>query len=71
MGYIDKTSLTATAHFTKKGRELLADALAGSVDDSYVITKFALGDEEIDYGLWDESQPSNLQGRIIIMGRIL
>jgi hypothetical protein len=65
VGYIDKTSLTATAHFTKKGRELLADALAGSVDDSYVITKFALGDEEIDYGLWDESQPSNLQGRII------
>ena len=65
MGYIDKTSLTTTAHFTKRGREILANALAGATDDSYVITKFALGDDEVDYGLWDESQPSNLQGRII------
>ena len=53
MGYLDKTKQTVTATFTKRGRELLANALAGAVDDSYVITKFALGDDEIDYGLWD------------------
>ena len=39
MGYIDKTSLTVTAHFTKRGRETLANALSGFIDDSYVITK--------------------------------
>ena len=65
MGYLDKTSLTVTAHFTKRGREILANALAGAVDNSYVITKFALGDDEIDYGLWEETQPANLRGRVI------
>ena len=53
MGYLDKTTQTVTAHFTKRGRETLANALSGATDDSYVITKFALGDDEIDYGLWD------------------
>ena len=65
MGYLDKTSLTVTAHFTKRGRETLANALSGATDDSYVITQFALGDDEIDYGLWEESQPAELRGRII------
>ena len=65
MGYLDKTTQTVTAHFTKRGRETLANALSGATDDSYVITKFALGDDEIDYGLWDETQSSNLKGRIV------
>ena len=65
MGYIDKTSLTVTAHFTKRGREVLANALSGFIDDSYVITQFALGDDEIDYELWEETQPAELRGRII------
>ena len=65
MGYLDKTTQTVTATFTKKGRELLANALAGAVDDSYVITKFALGDDEIDYSLYDESLSSNFRGRVI------
>jgi len=65
MGYLDKTSLTVTAHFTKRGRETLANAFSGATDDSYVITQFALGDDEIDYGLWEESQPAELRGRII------
>jgi hypothetical protein len=65
MGYLDKRRQTVTAHFTKRGRELLADALSGATDDSYVITKFALGDDEVDYGLWDAIQPSNLEGRVI------
>jgi hypothetical protein len=65
MGYLDKTTMSVTAHFTKRGREILANALSGATDDSYVITQFALGDDEIDYGLWDETQASNLEGRII------
>jgi len=65
MGYLDKTKSTVTAHFTKRGRELLADALAGNTTGDYIITKFALGDDEIDYSLYDESQPSNLRGRVI------
>lgn len=65
MGYLNKTTQTVTAHFTKRGREILANALSGVIDDSYVITQFALGDDEVDYGLWDESQPDNLQGRVI------
>jgi len=62
VGYLDKRRQTVTAHFTKRGREILANALSGVIDDSYVITQFALGDDEVDYGLWDESQPDNLQG---------
>ncbi len=65
MGYLDKTKQTVTATFTKRGRELLANALAGAVDDSYVITKFALGDDEIDYSLYDESLSPNFRGRVI------
>ena len=65
MGYLDKTTQTVTAHFTKRGRETLANALSGATDNSYVITKFALGDDEIDYDLWDETQSSNLKGRIV------
>jgi hypothetical protein len=65
MGYLDKTTPTVTAHFTKRGRELLADALAGNTTGDYIITKFALGDDEIDYSLYDESQPTNLRGRVI------
>ena len=65
MGYLNKTTQTVTAHFTKRGREILANALSGAIDDSYVITQFALGDDEIDYGLWEESQPVELRGRII------
>ena len=65
MGYIDKTSQTVTAHFTKRGRELLANALSGVTDDSYIITQFALGDDEIDYSLYDESLSANFRGRVI------
>ena len=65
MGYLDKSKQTVTAHFTKRGRELLADALAGNTSGDYIITKWALGDDEIDYSLYDESQPTNLRGRVI------
>jgi|TARA_B100000287_G_scaffold108888_1_gene101183 hypothetical protein len=65
MGYLNKTIQSVTAHFTKRGREILANALSGDTSGDYIITQFALGDDEIDYGLWDETQPENLQGRIL------
>ena len=64
MGYLNKTTQTVTATFTKRGREILANAISG-VSGDYIITKFALGDDEIDYGLWDEAQSNNLEGRIV------
>ena len=54
MGYLDKSAQTVTAHFTKLGRELLAEALSGDTSGRYEITQFSLGDDEIDYGLWDQ-----------------
>ena len=65
MGYLDKSKQTITAHFTKRGRELLADALSGNETGDYIITKWALGDVEIDYNLYDESLSSNLRGKVI------
>ena len=46
MGYLDNSTLTVDAILTKKGRQLLSE---GTLE----ITKFALGDDEIDYRLWD------------------
>ena len=53
MGYLDNTSTTVDAILTKKGRELLARG-----GDEFKITKFALGDDEIDYGLFDVTHPN-------------
>jgi len=47
MGYLNNTTRVLDAILTKKGRELL------STGADFTITKFALGDDEIDYGLWD------------------
>ena len=65
MGYLDKTTQTVTAHFTKRGRELLADALSGDTSGNYIITQFALGDDEIDYSLYEEGLQKNSRGRVI------
>ena len=59
MGYLDNSSRVLDAILTKKGREVLSSG------GDFNVTKFALGDDEIDYGLWDETQPANLQGRVI------
>tara|TARA_R100000005_G_C4970485_1_gene183682 strand:- start:477 stop:1121 length:645 start_codon:yes stop_codon:yes gene_type:complete len=48
MGYLDNTSVTVDAVLTKLGRERLSQ---GSLN----ITKFGLGDDEIDYGMYDTS----------------
>ena len=53
MGYLDNTTTTVDAILTKKGRELLARG-----GDEFKITKFALGDDEIDYSLWDVTHPN-------------
>jgi len=56
MGYLDNTSITVDAILTKKGRELLARN-----DGSFRITQFALGDDEIDYTLFNENHPNGTQ----------
>ena len=50
MGYLDKTETTIDAVLTKLGRQYIASG------KSFQITKFALGDDEIDYSLWDTTQ---------------
>ena len=56
MGYLDNTSITVDAILTKRGRELLARN-----DGSFAITQFALGDDEIDYTLYNENHPNGTQ----------
>ena len=62
MGYLNNNTITVDAILTKKGRELLA---AGSSD--FNITQFALGDDEVDYGLWNVNHPlgSSYYGALI------
>ena len=51
MGYLDNTSITVDAILTKKGRQKLASG------QSLNISKFALGDDEIDYTLYEPAHP--------------
>ena len=51
MGYLDNTSITVDAILTKKGRQKLASG------QSLTISKFALGDDEIDYTLYEPAHP--------------
>jgi hypothetical protein len=53
MGYLNNSVVTVDAILTKKGRELLAKG-----DGSFRITQFALGDDEIDYTLYNPEHPS-------------
>ena len=53
MGYLNNQVVTVDAILTKKGRELLAKN-----DGSFQITQFALGDDEIDYTLYNPTHPS-------------
>ena len=52
MGYLDNTSVTIDAILTLKGRELLAKG-----GNAFQITQFAVGDDEIDYTLWNPDHP--------------
>ena len=52
MGYLDNWSVTVDAILTLKGRELLAKG-----GNAFKITQFAVGDDEIDYSLWNPDHP--------------
>ena len=52
MGFLDNSSITVDAILTKRGREILSQG--GDLS----IVKFALSDEEIDYGLYDVTHPN-------------
>ncbi len=60
--YLDNTSVTIDAILTIKGRELLARG-----GNAFNITQFAVGDDEVDYSLWNPDQPlgTNYYGTII------
>ena len=53
MGYLNNAVITVDAILTTKGRELLSRN-----DGSFQITQFALGDDEIDYTLYNPNHPS-------------
>ena len=53
MGFLDNSSITIDAVLTRKGRELLARG-----ENEFKITKFALSDDEVDYGLWEDTPDS-------------
>jgi hypothetical protein len=48
MGYLDSVSATVNAILTRKGREILAKN-----DGTFRITKFAFGDDEVNYQLYN------------------
>ena len=62
MGFLNNTTVTVDAILTKKGRELLAQGT-----EAFNITKFALADDEVDYGLWDVTHPNGTDyyGKVI------
>ena len=53
MGYLNNQIITVDAILTKKGRELLAKN-----DGTFRITQFSLSDDEIDYTLFNPTNPS-------------
>jgi len=55
MAYLNRDSNTiiVDAILTKKGRELLSKG-----KNQFNITKFALSDDEVNYGLWNPNHPS-------------
>ena len=53
MGYLNNQVVTIDAILTKKGRELMAKN-----DGSFIITQFALADDEIDYTQYNPTHPS-------------
>ena len=53
MGYLNNSVVTVDAILTTKGRQMLAQN-----DGSFVISQFALADDEIDYTLYNPTHPS-------------
>lgn len=63
MGYLNKATITVDAILTNRGRELLAQGGR----NAFNITKFAIADDEVDYGLYNVAHPegSEYYGAII------
>lgn len=61
MGYLNKATITVDAILTNRGRQILAEQGRGGLQ----ITKFALADDEIDYGLYNLNHPDGEFGSII------
>ena len=61
MGYLNNSTRILDAILTKKGREILSSG------GNFEVSKFALGDDEIDYSLWDTShtQGTDYYGAVI------
>ena len=53
MGLFNSSTVSVDAVLTTRGKELLSTG-----NRAFNITKFALGDEEIDYKLYDKDHPS-------------
>lgn len=60
MAFLDSSTAVIDAILTRKGRELLAKN-----DGSFRITKFAFGDDEINYQLYDVSNSVNPEADIL------
>jgi hypothetical protein len=58
MGYLDKATITVDAILTNLGRERLAEGGVNNSANSFNITKFAVADDEIDYGLYNVTHPN-------------
>ena len=63
MGYLNNASVSVDAILTTKGREILSNGTTNGLDIKY----FALGDDEVNYDLWNPSHPlgSDYYGIII------
>ena len=60
MAFLDSTTAVIDAILTLKGRELLAKN-----DGSFQITKFAFGDDEINYQLYEATKATNQDADIL------
>ena len=60
MAFLDSTTAVIDAILTRKGRELLAKN-----DGSFQITKFAFGDDEVNYQLFDATKATDQDSDIL------
>jgi len=60
MAFLDSTTAVIDAILTRKGRELLAKN-----DGSFQITKFAFGDDEVNYQLYDATKATDQDSDIL------
>lgn len=59
MGHLDNTKTIVEARLTAEGRQALAE------EGELNITQFVMADDEVDYGLWQESEDDDVAGDII------